>query len=373
MFNHQSMVTRRRLGERLNLVLVGFLGVMGGTGCDRAVPEAAAQTREATLRVRTAPVGKGPIDKPIRGTGVVQPKQTMDLSFKLGGVLQSVDADDGQRVKKGQVLARIDPTEVAANVAQAQESLAKAERDAARTRTLHDGRVVTQSDLDNAKTGVSIAKSASVAAGFNLRHTVIVAPADGWIDLRSAEPGEIVSPGRPVLRFSSESQGWLTKVALVDRDALALTNGALAEVTLDAAPAQTLTGKVSNVATAADPRTGTFAVEIALDVRPKVGVDAADHTLRSGLTAKVRFPQKLAAPFVVPIAALSSGDRDRAVVFAADGGVAKRVPVRVAFLDGDRAAIAEGLEGVSSVIISGVADLREGAAIDVAPSSETAP
>lgn len=358
------MVIRQRLGARLGLVLAGFLGVVGG-GCDHAVPEAAAQAREAALRVRTAPVGKGPIDKPIRGTGVVLPKQTMDLSFKLGGVLASVDVDDGQRVKKGQLLARIDPTEVAANVAQAQESLAKAERDAARTRTLHDGKVVTQSDLDNAKTGVSIAKSASVAAGFNLRHTVLVAPADGWIDLRSAEPGEVVAPGRPVLRFSSESKGWLMKVALVDRDALALTSGSLAEITLDAAPAHTLTGKVENIATAADSRTGTFAVEIALD--------KSEQQLRSGLTAKVRFPQQIAAPFVVPIAALSSGDRDRAVVFAADGGVAKRVPVRVAFLDGDRAAIAEGLEGVSSVIISGVADLREGAAIDVAPSSETAP
>jgi membrane fusion protein, multidrug efflux system len=373
MFNHQPMVRRRRLGLQSGLVLAGFLGVLGVSGCDHAVPEAAAQAKEAALRVRTAPVGKGPVDKPIRGTGVVLPKQTMDLSFKLGGVLASVDVDDGQRVKKGQVLARIDPTEVAANVAQADESLAKAERDAARTRTLHDGKVVTQSDLDNAKTGVSIAKSASVAAGFNLRHTLLLAPADGWIDLRSAEPGEVVAPGRPVLRFSSESKGWVAKVALVDRDALALTSGALAEITLDAAPTQTLTGKVENVATAADPRTGTFAVEIALDVRPKVGVGATEQVLRSGLTAKVRFPQKLAAPFVVPIAALSSGDRDRAVVFSADGAVARRRSVRVAFLDGDRAAISEGLDGVSSVIISGVADLREGAAIDVAPVAETAP
>lgn len=359
------MVSSRRPGERLGLILIGFLAALGGAGCDQAVPDAHAQTSEAVARVRTAPVGKGPIEKPIRGTGVVLPKQTMDLSFKLGGVLQSVDVDDGQRVKKGQVLARIDPTEVAANVAQAQESLAKAERDAARTRKLHDGKVVTQSDLDNATTGVSIAKSASVAAGFNLRHTVLVAPADGWIDLRAAEPGEVVAPGRPVLRFSSESQGWLTKVSLVDRDALALTNGALAEITLDAAPTTVITGKVENVATAADPRTGTFAVEVRLD--------KSERPLRSGLTAKVRFPQKLAAPFVVPISALSSGDRDRAVVFAADGAVAKRVPVRVAFLDGDRAAIAEGLDGVSSVIVSGVADLREGAAIEVAPSAETAP
>ncbi len=359
------MVRRRRLGERLGLVLAGFLGLAGSAGCDKALPEAAAQGKEAAVRVRTAPVGKGPIDKPIRGTGVVLPKQTMDLSFKLGGVLASVDVDDGQRVKKGQVLARIDPTEVAANVAQAQEGLAKAERDAARTRTLHDGKVVTQSDLDNAKTGVSIAKSASVAAGFNLRHTLLVAPADGWIDLRSAEPGEVVAPGRPVLRFSSESKGWVTRVALVDRDALALTNGSIAEITLDAAPAHALTGKVENIATAADPRTGTFTVEIALD--------KSEQALRSGLTAKVRFPQKLAAPFVVPIAALSSGDRDRAVVFAADGATATRRVVRVAFLEGDRAAIAEGLDGVSSVIVSGVADLREGAPIDVAPSAESAP
>jgi membrane fusion protein, multidrug efflux system len=365
MFNHQPMINRRRFGERLGLVLSAFLGVAGGVGCDKAVPDAAAQTSQPAIQVRTAPVGKGPIDKPIRGTGVLLPKQTMDLSFKLGGVVASVDVEDGQRVKKGQLLARIDPTEVAANVAQAQESLAKAERDAARTRTLHDGKVVTQSDLDNAKTGVSIAKSASVAAGFNLRHTTLVAPADGWIDLRSAEPGEVVAPGRPVLRFSSESKGWLAKVALADRDALALTTGARAEITLDAAPSALLVGKVENVSTAADPRTGTFAVEVLLE--------KSQQPLRSGLTAKVRFPQKLAAPFVVPISALSSGDRDRAIVFAADGAVARRVPVRVAFLDGDRAAIAEGLAGVSSVIISGVADLREGAAIDVAPAAETAP
>lgn len=330
------------------------------------MPSAAAQTKAETpaVRVRTAPVAKGPLDRPIRGTGVVQPKQTLELAFKLGGVLASVDVDDGDRVKKGQVLARVDPTEVAANVAQAQESLAKAERDAARTRTLHDGRVVTQSDLDNANTGVSIAKSASVAASFNLRHTTIVAPADGWIDLRSAEPGEVVSPGRPVLRFSSEAKGWLAKVALSDRDALALTLGSPAEVTLDAAPEKSLRGKVSSIATAADPRTGTYLVEVSIDL-------ADSALMRAGLTAKVRFPQQANAPFVVPIAALSAGDRDRAVVYAADGDVARRIQVRVAFLDGERAAIASGLEGVERVIVSGVSDLHDGGPITVAQSEPT--
>jgi hypothetical protein len=273
MFNHQPMVRCRRLEERLGPVLAGFLGLAGSAGCDQALPEAAAQGKEGPARVRTAPVGKGPIDKPIRGTGVVLPKQTMDLSFKLGGVLASVDVDDGQRVKKGQVLARIDPTEVAANVAQAQEGLAKAERDAARTRTLHDGKVVTQSDLDNARPGVD-REVASVAAGFN-PPPLLVTPATA---------GSICAPPSLANRrtrttcaaFSSDR-----RLGHESRSSTATHSRQARPGMRSTQRRRTPSGKVENIATAADPRTGFTS-----RLRSTVGT-----TLRSGSPPKCGSPK----------------------------------------------------------------------------------
>ena len=326
-----------------------LLGLLSGCG-DPA--HAAAAPEEALVPVRIVPVQAGPVERPIRAAGLVATKDQWDLSFKVGGVLARVEVREGQRVVKGQVLARLDPIELAAGLRQAREGLEKARRDAART-----ARLVAAEDT---RTAEAVAEAQLAAAEFNLRQATLLAPDEGWVDQRLAEPGEVMAPGRPIVHLSGRGRGFVVRVPLADRDALGLQPGTRAEVTLDAAPERLLAGRVGEIARSAGRGTGTFQVEIALDQAPGLA-------LLSGLTAKVEIARSVPAAGAVPLGAVVDGDGDRGAVFTVDGGVARRVPVRIAFLQGDHAVLAAGVQGGERVVSEGAPRLAEGTRVKVVP------
>lgn len=352
------------------LGLLGAGAIASGGGCKAAAPDAAAAEVAARssdrsappIAVRLAPVGEGPVERPIFGTGSVRLKSETDLSFKVGGIVRTVLVDQGARVKKGQVLARLDPTEVDAALRQAKAGAAKAERDLDRVRRLHSSGALPVAELQNAETGVALSRAAVDAAAFNAQRAVIVAPDDGRVDRRILEPGEVVAPGRPAFRVSGRSKGAIVRVALADRDVLRVREGDEARVILDAQPETPLSGKVARIASVATPGIGTFDVEVQIDMALPV------DKLLSGLTAKVeiRHPEDVAG--IVPIGAIVDGRGADAAVFVVDQGRARRVPVKVAFLLDGRAALADApLQPRAMVVEAGSTELEDGSPVRVLP------
>jgi RND family efflux transporter MFP subunit len=329
------------------------------SACSRAAGAASASPEDAALPVRLAPVAPGPVERPIRAAGVLAAKSEWDLAFKVGGVLSQLRVDEGAPVRAGQVLAELDTTELGAAVSQAREALRKARRDAERATTLAAQDAVPRAAAEDARTGLAVAEAAAAAAEFNLRHARLVAPDDGWVDRRLAEPGEIVAPGRPVLHLSGRGRGYVVRAALAERDVLGLAPGAAATVTLDANPGIELAGRVTEIGHAAARGTGTWQVEIG--IAPPPGTP-----LLAGLTAKVRIARTVPAAGAVPLAAVVEGDGRSGAVFAVEDGRARRVPVSIAFLDGDRAVLSGGVEGLAAVVGEGAARLSDGAPVRVA-------
>ena len=334
------------------------------TGCGRsaqaAAPAPQAAADESAVLVRLAPVVPGPVERPIRAAGVVAAKNEWDLAFKVGGVLSRVTVDEGAPVRAGQLLAELDTTELAAGAAQARAALAKARRDSERATLLAASDTAPRIAAEDGRTGVAVAEAALAAAEFNLRHARILAPDAGWVDRRMAEPGEVVAPGRPVLHLSGRGRGFVVRAALSDRDVLGLTRGAPATVLLDARPGLALPGRVTEIAHAAANGTGTWQVEVAIDP------GAAGVPLLAGLTAKVRIPRSVPAAGAVPLSAVVDGDGTSGAVFAVEGGRARRVPVSIAFLDGDRAVLAGGVERVEAVVTEGATRLADGTPVRLA-------
>lgn len=335
-------------------------------GCDHAIPEASAQAAKTAAKsdARPVPVSlvsveRGPLERPLRVGGVLKQKSELDLAFTTGGVLSVLFVDAGAHVRRGQVLAQLDATEVGAAARQAREAVAKAERDLERVKSLHATGALPLVELQNAETGAAVARAQLAAADFAARHAQIVAPDDGLIDQRLAEKGEVLAPGRPVFRMSGRSKGAVVRVALTDKDALGLTVGQSATVQLDAAPDAQLPAKISTLATVASPATGTFDVEVKLDAPPE--------RLLSGMTVKVTIPRTETPRATVPLSSLVRADGKSAFVYVADAGHAKRLAVEVAFVAGDRAALATGLDGVDRIVGAGAALLEDGAAVDVRP------
>ncbi len=329
------------------------------SGC---APDANAASRAAAaapaVPVRLAPVEPGPIAHPIRAAGVVATKDGWDLSFKVGGLLARVEVRDGERVARGQVLARLDATELSAGVRQAREGLEKARRDAARMASLVASDTAPRAAAEDTRTTQAIAEAALAAAEFNLRHATLVAPDSGWVDHRLAEPGEVIAPGRAVLRVSGVGRGFVVRTSVPERDVLELRPGTPATVALDADPARPLAGRVTEIGRTAARGTGTYQVEVALE-------DPRARSLPSGLTAKVEIARTVAAEGAVPLAAVVDGDGETGAVFVVAQGVARRVPVRIALLEGDRAILAGGVAGIDRVVTDGAPRLADGSRVDV--------
>lgn len=321
--------------------------------------KAATREADAPVAVRVEAVRTERMASPIGATGTLAPKDGVDLSFKVGGVVARVLAEDGARVRKGQLLAALDLGEIDPAVARAEAAADKADRDWRRVQRLYADSVATLAQLQDAGTARDAALAERDAARFNRGHAVIVAPADGVVLRRLAEPGEVVSPGRPVFSFGSHARGQVLRVGLADRDLVRVHLGDRAEVRFDALPGRVFAGAVSEIGAAADPATGTYGVEIAL-----AGADG----LASGLVGSVEIrPRAEAEVALVPIESLVEAHGDDASVFTLDasGRHAERRPVRLAFVAGDLVAIRGGLEGVRNVITEGAGRVDAGDLVEV--------
>jgi RND family efflux transporter MFP subunit len=331
-------------------------------GCAQSGAEPPRGTTDTAI-VRAAPVIDTVLARPIVATGTVAPADEAALGFKIGGVIERIAVDAGDAVRAGQTLAALDLREIDAGLAKARSGAAKADRDLARARRLYADSVVTLAQLQDAETAAELARADLEAAAFDRRYAVIVAPAGGVVLRRSAEPGENIAPGAPVLVVGSRGsgRGSVMEVGLADRDAVSLRKGDPAVARFDALPDREITGRVSRIGAAADQGTGTYEVEIGLD-----GPDG----LVAGLIGRVEIRPAGGAPArLVPIEAVLEADGTEATVYAlsADGATAERRGVTVAFIDGGRVAITRGLEGATRVLTDGAAYLDDGASVRVAP------
>ena len=199
------------------------------------------------VMVSAAEISNEPI--PIEASGIVASKETVDLSFKIGGILGDIFTDEGQLVKKGQVLARLRLTEINARVNQAQNGLDKAQRDLQRVENLYRDTVATLEQFQDATTAFEVAKSELDIAKFNRRYAEIIAPANGRILRRSADEGEVLNPGRTVFSFGANgTAAYVIRVGVADKDIVRLANGDTALVHFDAYPGREFGATVTELA-----------------------------------------------------------------------------------------------------------------------------
>jgi multidrug efflux system membrane fusion protein len=334
--------------------------VLISAACGGAARAEAPRGADA-VAVRTAPVTREWVTRAVEATGTLHSKDEIQLSFKIGGIVAQVLVAEGQQVRRGQPLAMLDLREIDAQVATARSGVEKAQRDLARAEALYADSVATLAQVQDARTGADVARSGFQAAAFNRRYATIVAPADGVVLRRMAEGGELVAPGAPIVVLGSSERGQVLRVGVADRDAVRIKPGDAATVRFDAFPGEELAASVREVAPAADPMTGTYQVEVSV---------AGGKPLASGLVGRVEIrPAAGTQMALVPIQAILEADGDSATVYTlrADGRTARRVPVTVSFIHGERVAISGGLDGVASVVTDGAAYLGDGAAVKVVP------
>jgi RND family efflux transporter MFP subunit len=319
---------------------------------------AAAASSAAARPVAVALPMPGAEPTRIRATGRLESADELRLSFKVAGVLASLAVDAGDRVAAGQVLAQLDPTETAAAVARAEQSLEKAQRDLTRAEEVFGRGLVSREQRDNAATARDIAAADLRSVRFNQQFARIVAPAAGRVKQRLAEAGEVIAAGQPVLTVSSESRGWLLRAAFADRDALRLAPGDAAEVRFDAMPGRRFEGRITRIAGQADAATGMIEVELALD--------AGDAPLRSGLLGKLAVAASAdSAVLSIPVSALLQADGAEAQVLVVVDGRARLRRIALGAIGSGRVDVRDGLAADEQVIVAGAAFVDDGEAVRI--------
>ncbi|MBV6415907.1 MAG: Multidrug resistance protein MdtA [Steroidobacteraceae bacterium] len=339
-----------RLPGPLPRLLAAAVIHAGLAACNGSPPAAEV---EATP-VRVAAAYTGPALPAIATNGVVAAKDEMRLSFKLGGIVRRIAVQEGERVRRGQRLAEIELTEVDAQVEQAAQLAAKAQRDLERGERLYADQVISLEQLQDLRTQATVAAAQAAGARFNRSHSMIVAPDDGVVLRRLVEEREFVPAGQTVLVVSGADRGFVVRAALADREIVQVKLGDPAGIRMDAFPGRVLRGTVSEVSRAADGGSGLFPVEVRIE---DDGVRFA-----SGLVAKLSIvpaAARTASLTWVPIAAIVEGDGDRASVFVVRDGRALRREVEVAFIAIDGVALAGGLEAGETVVTDGALYLAD--------------
>jgi multidrug efflux system membrane fusion protein len=339
--------------KRLALTAFALMLVACGPQPETVAPE--------PTPVRVGEVTAGPAIPPIETTGIVAARDEQRLSFKVGGLVQQVSVREGDTVTRGQVLARLDPTEIGAQVEQARQLAEKAGRDLARGEALHADQVIPLEQLQNLRTQAEVARAQFQAARFNEQNAVITAPGDGVVLRRQIEERELAAPGQVVLILGRRDSGYIVRMAVADRHVVRIRRGDVVSLRLDAWPEERFVATVTQIASAADPATGLFEVEAQLA--------PGTRTLASGLVGRVTLAPGNAGATLphAPIGAVLEGNGERATVFIADGEVARRREVKVAFITAEGVAIREGLAVGERIVTAGAPYLDDGDAIIVTP------
>jgi RND family efflux transporter MFP subunit len=323
------------------------LGACSSKGAANGVdPARAVQVTQAQMAA---------LDNTLHAVGLLTPKDEARLSFKVGGLIESIKVEEGQAVKAGQLLAVLKQTEIGASLEQARQATAKARRDLERGKALLADGVTTEEQVQDLTTAFSVASAVQSGTEFNATHTRIVASVDGVVLRKLAEANEVVQAGQTVLVLGGAERGWIVRIGLADRDVVRTHLGDRARIEFDAWPGQSFAGRVSNIASAADSATGTFTIEVQLD--------AGGAHFVQGLVAKVALSsQGAGAALVIPLQALLEANDKEAGVFVFDesGQTVHRVSVQIGRMNAGRIEVLSGLPAGALVVTDGAAFLENG-------------
>jgi RND family efflux transporter MFP subunit len=294
----------------------------------------------------------------LSATGIVARTREAGLSFRIGGLINRLTVDAGDRVAAGQIIAALDAQDVTARLATASADLARAKQDLERVTGLADAGAISQQQADNLATRLASAQAAYDAARFDNRSALLVAPFAGIVLVRQAQRGEFVQPGQAIVMLADSTSPLVLKLPVADRDAALIALGNTARI---AAPRGEVTGRVTRIGQLSAMQSGTIEVEVTLP--PNSGLTSGMTATAVLETASRRGEQPGAR---IPAEAILEAKGTRAFVMRYDPakGVAVRTAIGFARFDGDDALVT-GLPPQSQVITGGAGYIADGQKVTV--------
>ncbi|KTT22190.1 efflux RND transporter periplasmic adaptor subunit [Pseudacidovorax intermedius] len=351
-------------------------------GCSRPPAQ-----EEPVRAVKLLTVAATPLVSAPEYAGEVRARVESRLGFRVGGKVLRRQAELGQRVRAGQVLAELDPRDLRLSVeaAQAQAAAARtqrdlAEADLARYRELRARNFISAAEMErreasfkSAQAQFDQARAQAGVQGNQAAYAVLAADAAGVVTGVDAEPGQVVAAGTPVVRVAVDGPRDVVFAVPEDRVALVRLGSTVSVRGWGADAGQPIEGRVREVAASADPVTRTYTVKVAVDAADAPALGATVYARPSALS-------QAGTPVIkLPTSALRQEGQGSAVwVLDPASMTVRSQPVQIATADGNEAVIASGLAPGMQVVTAGVHVLAPGQKVSAyrdryAPAAGAAP
>jgi membrane fusion protein (multidrug efflux system) len=357
--------------ERLALAVLLLAGALALAGCGNANGDSAEKKDEVpAVPVEVAKTQRAEMAALYTGTAPIEADRRALVMPKVTGEIRAVLADEGQRVRAGQVLARLDGDQLRLEVALNEATMQKLERDYNRNLELQQKGLVSATAIDNLKYELAAAKASWELARLQLSYCDIRSPIGGTVTQRldHVKVGNTVTPVGGVIESADSSlfvvedlDTLMLRVNVPERELAKLSVGQPAELTFDAVPGRAFQGQIALISPSIDPATATFAV--------RIRVTETGGLLRPGMFARVAiiYERKLDA-LQIPRTALLDGDGPPKVFVVKDGKASERA-VKLGLSNGAWIEVTEGLRDGEQVVVVGQGAVKPGAAVRVVNSS----
>jgi membrane fusion protein (multidrug efflux system) len=327
----------------------------GGGGAGDAQAKAAEEKAPDAVPVEVALASRRAISASYTGTAPLEPRAESQVVAKTSGVALNVMAEEGQIVRAGQTLVRLDSARSELQAAQTSAQMRKLEANFARSKQLAEQRLLSANDNDQLRYDLENARAANRLANLELSYANVQAPISGVIASRSIKTGNFVQINTPIFRIVDTSRLEAT-LNVPERELATLKAGLPVQLAVDALPGKVFQGTVDRVAPVVDSGSGTFRVVCAF---------AGGDTLQPGMFGRIRIDyDNRADALVVPRIALLEGEGDPAV-FVIRNAKATRVPVKLGYLDGEWAEVRAGIKQGDQVVVAGKTALRDGTVVQL--------
>ena len=343
---------RAVLGTAFVIVSMSPLAVLAQTQAMPPLPVKAAPATHATLNVEVTAVG------------TLRADETVMVRPEIAGRVETIHFREGQKVRQGETLVTLDQEEYQAQLASSAAQLALEQSSYRRLQDMDRQQLASQQNLDEAKAKLDTARAQQELNRVRLSKTVIRAPFDGMIGLRKISPGAYVKPGDDIVAL--ESLGAMKLDFRVPETYLArLAVDQRLTARVDAYPEQSFEGTIYAIEPALDEETRTVLLRARLP--------NPHNQLRPGLFARVSLIlERRENALVVPEQAIVPVGQTTFVYRVVDDK-AVMTPVKLGLRRPGLVEILEGLSAGDQVVTDGQLKIRDGAAVQVLPPTETQP
>ncbi|MDJ0748819.1 MAG: efflux RND transporter periplasmic adaptor subunit [Woeseiaceae bacterium] len=314
------------------------------------------QEEAAPVPVETSKPVRGDVYAVYSGTAPIEAFAEADVIAKVDGEIREVLVEEGDDVKEGQVLARLDGDRLRLELNESRARLRKMERDFGRNEELREKGLLSEGDFEKLKYDLEALRASFNLANLELDYTQIRAPIDGVISERYIKRGNTISEGEPLFRVTSFDP-LVAYLHVPEREYRQIAAGQPVGLDVDALDGPPIVASVTRVSPIVDPLTGTFKITIEIrddERRIKPGMFA-----RIGVVYDTRFDA-----LQVPRSAIVE-DLGETSVFVVEDGIAVRRVVETGFSNRGMVEISGGIDDGDDVITVGQVGLQPDSPVTV--------